>query len=233
MKTSIAAAAEDLLALFYPSLCSGCGEHLPFGQRVLCIECLYTLPLTSYHDQAVNPLDERFWGRLPIESATALCYFSEGGIIQRLIHRLKYQSDPEVGHYLGLLLGQVLKGSERFGSVDLILPIPLHRVRQRQRGYNQSDKFARGLAQAMDKPWSQSVLGRRLKTATQTRKGRIGRFFNVEDAFEVRDPDKLRGKWILLVDDVMTTGATLEACGRKILEIPGTRLSFATIACAT
>jgi len=233
MKTFCTQAVDDVLSLFYPSLCSGCRMHLPHGQRVLCVDCLYGLPLTDYHSQSVNPLDERFWGRLNVESVTSMCYFSEGGTVQRLIHRLKYQKDVEVGRYLGEFFGQRLRDSNRFGGIDLIVPVPLHWTRRRQRGYNQSDWFARGLSQGMERPWDSSVLGRGRKTRSQTSKGRMSRFENVEDAFLVRNMEGLKNKWILLVDDVMTTGATLEACGRKILEIPGTRLSFATIACAT
>lgn len=225
---------EDLLSLFYPRLCSGCRKNLPVRQSVLCVHCRYRLPWTGFHRRPEdNPFAEQFWGRIPLQAATALCYFTRGGITQQLVHRLKYRSDTEVGLLLGKLLGSRLLEAEAFRDVSLILPVPLHPRKKRRRGYNQSDYFAQGLSGSMQRPWNGQALCRHSPTPSQTRKGRMERFANVASAFGVKSPNLLRGRHILLVDDVMTTGATLEACGRKILEIPETKLSFATIAFAT
>lgn len=223
---------DDLIALLYPNLCLACSENLPTRNEIICLRCQLELPRTNFHLEKENPFTERFWGRIPLESGASLYHFVKGGRIQELLHRLKYEGKREIGIKLGEWYGRQLKDSPDFQAVDVIIPVPLHPRKERLRGYNQSAMFAQGLAEAMDKSWHKEVLIRKVFTETQTQKSRAERLENVKDVFEIRNPEKIKGKHILLVDDVMTTGATMEVCGAKLLEITGTKLSMATIALA-
>ena len=182
--------------------------------------------------QKENAFTERFWGRISLHTGTSLYYFSKGGRTQKLIHHLKYHNKQNIGVKLGNLLGGFLSEAPLYQDVDLIIPVPLHAKRERFRGYNQSDLFAKGLSEAMQIQWQKNILVRNQMTDTQTKKSRIDRFKNVENAFSVVQPQAIQNKHILIVDDVLTTGATLEACANQILKIPGTTVSLATIAFA-
>ncbi len=176
-------------------------------------------------------MTEHFWGRVKLEYGASFYYFKKGGLVQQLIHNLKYANKPEIGLRLGQLYGKVLKKSPFLGQAEIIIPVPLHPRKQKMRGYNQSAKFAQGLSLGMEIPWS-AALHRNMMTATQTQKARIERFSNVEHAFEVAKPNFIKGKHLLLVDDVITTGATLEACAHQLLTVPDTKVSVVTIAFA-
>lgn len=223
---------DNLLGLFYPSLCLACGRNLPPREDSICVSCRYKLPKTNFHREAENAFTERFWGRIPLQAGAAFLHFTKGGRVQRLIHHLKYEGKREVGLSLGRLYGRVLRESSVFRDACLILAVPLHPRKLHLRGYNQSALFAEGLSEAMGIPWLPDGLRRTEYTTTQTKKSRLERFKNVEQAFVIPDPSALKGQHVLLVDDVVTTGATLEACARKILEVEGTRVSMATIAIA-
>ncbi|MCB9285820.1 MAG: ComF family protein [Lewinellaceae bacterium] len=223
---------DNLLGLFYPNLCLACGRNLPPRQEGICISCRYKLPRTHFHQEADNPFTERFWGRIPLQAGAAFLHFTKGGRTQRLIHHLKYEGKREVGIYLGNLYGQELREAPVFREATLILPVPLHPRKQHRRGYNQSALFARGLSEAMGIPWLPDGLKRTEYTATQTKKSRLERFNNVEKAFVIPHPEKIKQQHVLLVDDVATTGATLEACALKVLEVEGTKVSMATIGIA-
>lgn len=222
-----------LLDLLFPRLCLACEAHLPPGKEIICLFCQHRLPRTDFHLLRENPFTERFWGRLPLQHASSLYHFNKGGRVQRLVHQLKYHHQPEVGYQLGLLHGRQLSVSPHYAQLDLIVPVPLHPKKQHLRGYNQSDCYARGLSEILKIPWSGTVLSRRMYTQTQTRKSREERLNNVEDAFELRQPDLIKGRHILLVDDVITTGATLEACGLHLLQAEGVKLSMGTIGFAS
>lgn len=224
---------QHFFSLFYPDLCLICATKKPIPREILCLSCQHKLPKTGFHLDPENAFMERFWGRIPIQSAAALFHFIKGGKTQQLIHQLKYNHKPEVGRRLGQLYGKQLKDSPLFQGIDVIVPVPLHPRKRHQRGYNQSETFAQGLSASMGLPWHAHSLQRRTYTQTQTHKGRIQRMNNVLEAFQLQQRKVLRGKHILLVDDVVTTGATLEACGIRLLEVEGVKLSLATIGFAS
>jgi len=221
---------SDFVSLFFPNSCLGCKEALVKGEEVLCTHCLAELPRTNYHLQETNPIQERLFGRLDVKHAWAFLKFRKSGIVQHLLHQLKYNNHPEVGVRIGMLFGKELCEQGLDKEFDLIVPVPLHNSRQRKRGYNQSAKFAEGLSSSLTIPWDESISIRKKRTTTQTRKSKLDRWENVKDVFGVDVADKILNKRILLVDDVITTGATLEACGRHLLENNCSALSIACIA---
>lgn len=222
---------DDMFSLLYPRICLACGKNIRAHEEAICLTCQYKMPKTNFHEDRDNPFTERFWGRVRVNCGSSFYYFGKGGKVQQLIHNLKYNHKPEIGIRLGHLYGKVLGKSLFFRQADVIVPVPLHPMKKRTRGYNQSAKFAEGLSEAMQIPWSEALC-RTEMTETQTKKDRFARFENVKDAFEVVDPKFIEGKHVLLVDDVITTGATIEACAHQILEIPGTKISVVTIAFA-
>lgn len=223
---------QDLTSIFYPRLCLACGQQLPPHNEAFCLHCDYKFPKTDFHEHRENHFTDRFWGRVDIHAAASFFYFKKGGITQQLIHRLKYKEKQQIGTALGQRYGHSLAESRYFSSVDCIVPVPLHPYKEKLRGYNQSAVFGNGLSESMGIPCLPLGLRRRLHTATQTRKGRFERINNVGEVFEPGQAHLLRNKHILLVDDVVTTGATMEACALTLLDIPGTRVSLATIAFA-
>ena len=222
----------DFANLIFPDLCPACNVALATGEKVLCTHCRYNLPFTNFHLQNDNIVARQFWGKLTIEAAYALFYFTKGGKVQNLVHNLKYKNMPQIGNILGGMAGEQLLNNSIFAAVDCIIPVPLHQRRLKQRGYNQSTRFAVGLSAKLNAPVLEHNLIRSRHTATQTKKSRFARFENMKDVFELKFPEQLKGKHILLVDDTVTTGSTLEACAITLLKIPGVKLSIATIAYA-
>jgi ComF family protein len=219
--------------IFYPDTCVACNREMPLRDSCFCLRCQLVLGASDMHLQKENAFTERFWGRLPLESGAALYLFSRKSPIQRALHQLKYRNKPEIGLKIGREFGKKLLQSPHFQGVDAVVPVPLHPRKERLRGYNQSRLFAQGLAEVLQKPLIAGALLRERYTQTQTRKKRIERFLNVSDVFVLRQPERVRGKHLLLVDDILTTGATLETCGQALLEASGVRLSLATIAITT
>ena len=222
----------DFVGLLFPQLCPACGEGLIANEAVICTSCQYSLPLTNFHLQPDNIVARQFWGKVNLQAAYALYYFTKGGKVQNLVHHLKYKGMQQIGHAVGNIAGSQLVKNEIFYSADVIIPVPLHRKRMRQRGYNQSTCFAEGLAQKLNAVVDDKSLIRTRATETQTKKGRFMRFENMQEVFSIIDPERLKNKHILLVDDIVTTGSTLEACAAELLKIEGVKLSIATIAYA-
>ena len=223
---------EDFLGLFYPHLCLACETHAPPHGQHLCTHCRATLPEARFHLQKENPFTERFWGRVNLQSGAALFLFTKESRVQHLLHQLKYKGKREIGVFLGQQFGASLKRSPYFAGVEVIVPVPLHPKKLRIRGYNQSECFAKGLSDSMGIPYLKDGLRRVVHAESQTRKHREERLSNVQDAFMVSSPETLKGRQVLLVDDVLTTGATLETCANKLLKLEGTSVSMATIAIA-
>ncbi|MDR1406372.1 MAG: ComF family protein [Prevotellaceae bacterium] len=217
--------------LLYPKLCEACGNTLNEQEKICCLSCLYHLPRTRYWEEADNPLEKIFWGHVSVEHACALFFFSKGSRYRKMIHKLKYKGKPEIGVELGRQLGRELKIAPLYRSVEVIVPVPLHSKKQRRRGYNQSEQIALGIAQVTGWNVNTSALARKLFTGTQTQKNRRERWKNVSEAFSLQDAAALVNRHVLLVDDVVTTGATLEACILQLQKAEGCRVSVATLAC--
>jgi len=216
--------------LFFPRVCQACGHVLYAREEVLCTKCLYRLPKTNFSEHDENPVSRTFWGRVELNAATAFLFFSKGGKTQRLMHGLKYRGKKQIGIYLGKLFGNELKKSALFNDVEVVIPVPMHPKKQQKRGYNQSALIAEGIAFSMKAELQKNNLVKVVNTSSQTKKSRYGRWDNVKDVFSVNNALLLENKHILLVDDVITTGATIEACARQLHTIPGVKISVASLA---
>lgn len=223
---------QGFVHLFYPTLCEGCRRPLVSSEEVLCLNCAAQLPETGYHTMPGNQTELCFAGRIPFVRATSYAWFTADGLLQHLLHSLKYRGQQKTGVFLGQRFAQNLKETNWAQGIDLIIPVPLHPSRQASRGYNQSMIIAETLGKELGIPASDSILHRSRKTESQTNKTRTERAANMEGAFALTDPSALAGKHILIVDDVLTTGATIEACANVLLSTPGVKISIATIGIA-
>jgi ComF family protein len=214
--------------LFFPEFCYSCGSDLVSREQLLCLRCLHHLPFTRFEKIKGNPVEKIFWGRIPIEFAASLLYLTKGSIVERLLHQLKYRSKKEVGIYCGRLMGQALKKSGFSEKIDFIVPLPLFKRKERQRGYNQARLICDGLAETLNIPISTEMVERIESTETQTHKNRVERWFNMRGRFRVKAADEIQNKHLILVDDVITTGATLESCAQELLKA-GARVSIYTL----
>lgn len=221
---------QDFLHLFFPHNCLGCGSEVLQGDSLLCAQCAGQLPETSFLAHATNPVEKIFYGRMPVQNAGSAFYFLKDSLMQHLITELKYKGNKDSGIYLGKLLGNKIKESKRFEDVECIVPLPLNEIKLRKRGYNQAALIAQGIAEIWQKPVHENAMQRIIFTETQTHKDRISRWQTMEAVFAINNKIILEHKHILLVDDIVTTGATLEACGLELLKVEGTKLSIATVA---
>lgn len=220
----------DLLNLFYPNLCLLCEVALVEGEKQVCSRCLCTLSYADFPDMTDNPVIHLLIDKEKLLSATAYFRFEQGGGVQRLIHALKYQGNKKLGYVLGRQAAlDLLAANASFEHVDLLLPVPLHSRKQRKRGYNQSEWIARGMASILNIPVCTTAIRRDVMTESQTRKIGYSRWSNVEAVFSVSDPDRLKGQYVLLVDDVITTGATAGACIDALSSVEGIQISFFTL----
>jgi ComF family protein len=229
-KTWLSSSLSDFFALFFPNFCLGCNDGLVKGEDILCTRCLSELPMVDYFQADDNPLVNRFVGRVPVRYGWSLLKFQKTGIVQNLLHQLKYNNKPEIGEKLGKILGLRLINLGLQNEVDWLIPVPLHKNRKRSRGYNQSAMIAKGLSEVFEKPFSDDIMVRVSATKTQTKKSKIERWENVSEAFQIKRPEALKGKHVLLVDDVVTTGATTEACAKSLLSAGVSTISVACLA---
>ena len=220
---------EDVFSLFFPKTCICCEEQLVKNEVDICLKCRFELPTTNFADEEANKVEQTFYGRLPIEAATALLFYRTKGISQKLIFQLKYRGKQQVGIFLGQWLGEELKNSKRFSTIDYIVPVPLHVKKLKKRGYNQLTTFAECISEILDAPVMNNILIKRLVTDTQTLKRRFERWKNVNEIFHLTNTTIFKNKHILLVDDVITTGATLEACALELLNTKNIKVSIATM----
>ena len=223
---------DDFINLLFPDLCVVCGIALQKNEHQLCLSCMHDIPKTNYHLIEGNPIEKRFWGKVPIFRATSYFFFQKGSSFQKLLHILKYKGNKEIGELLGKYAAIDLLDSPDFTSIDFIIPVPLHPKKYKLRGYNQSEWISKGISEILNKPLDTTTLLRVRENPTQTKKTVFERFENTEGIFELSNTTLLAGKHVLLVDDVLTTGSTLEACARALLETQGIKISIFTLAVA-
>ena len=223
---------NHLLNLFFPKSCAGCHTILLSDEKVICTYCRHEIPLTNHHQMEENEIFQKFYGRITLEFGAALFYFHKKGIVQEMMHQLKYKGNQEVGKMVGEWYVSELKSLEQMKDIDYIFPVPLHKRRFRERGYNQVTTFGKALSQNLNIPYEETVLQRKLYTKTQTKKSLLGRTDISKTIFDVSFSEVHHGKHFLLIDDVMTTGATLEACSKVILTIPDAKISIVCMAMA-
>ena len=220
--------AEAAACLFFPHHCAGCGTDRLDKQTEICLRCLHRLPLTHFTAQPDNPIEKIFWGRTHVQAATSLFFYSQDSTMQSLLHELKYRGNQALGIQLGSLLGTALKNTSRF-PVDVLVPVPLHPSKEKSRGFNQATLICQGIAAVTGLPVCTTLLRRNAQRSTQTKKDRAARWENMQGIFEATPFNEVPYKNILLIDDVITTGATLEACGQAILEAEERKLWIASV----
>lgn len=221
---------KNLLNLFFPKACAGCNSFLLENELVICTICRHEIPLTNHHLIENNEFVSRFYGRIPLEFGAALFYFHKKGILQEMIHKLKYKGHEEIGETIGFWYAEELKTIAALQEIDIVIPVPLHKKRFKQRGYNQTSKFGNAIAKELNIEFDERILERKIYSETQVRKNLMQRSEVTENMFTITDSDKLENKHFLLVDDVMTTGATLEYCAKELLKIPGSKISIVCMA---
>ena len=223
---------SNFLGLLYPNLCLICGENLLKNEQQICLKCLSEIPRTNFHFQKDNPVEKRFWGKADIQMATSFFFFTKGSPFQKLLHELKYRDNKEIGELMGSYAAVDILNVELINSVDYIVPIPLHPKKYAKRGYNQSELICNGMAKILSKPVEKQSLRRTRETATQTKKSVFERYENTSGIFEVIDKNAFANKHILLVDDVLTTGSTIDAAIQALKQCDGIKVSIFTLAMA-
>lgn len=221
---------KKLINIFFPPTCKGCSKPLLPHENLICLTCRHSLPMTNHLKYTENESFKKFYGRLPVEQSSAMLYYHKKGIVQQLIHQLKYKNCQKIGTLLGDWYAQELLLSQKFNNIDFIIPVPLHKKRQKERGYNQVTTFSEALAKGLAKKTNTTILTRKKYASTQAKKNLNYRNTFIENTFEANTEKQFHHKHFLLVDDVLTTGATLEACGKALLQIPGAKISIVTIA---
>jgi len=221
---------QSLINLFFPRVCSGCNSILLTDEIVICTTCRYEIPLTNFHNNPNNEAISKFYGKVPIEFAAALLSFQKKGIVQEMIHKLKYKGHEEIGTTIGYWYAEELKDVAQIKTIDCIIPVPLHRRKLRERGYNQVTTFGKALSESLNIPFNDSILVRNVYSKTQTKKSLLKRSELNTAVFDVHFDESLTGKHFLLIDDFITTGSTLEVCSRALLKIPDAKVSIVCMA---
>ena len=221
---------KNLFNVVFPTFCNGCSKLLLKNENVICTKCIHNLPFTHHHTIKETEIDKAFYGLLPFEFGASILYFTKKGVSQNLIHNLKYRNRQEIGTYLGNLYSPELMKLEIFKDIDFIIPVPLHKKRFHERGYNQVTTFCKAIEKNLTIPMLDDVLVKTEHIKSQTDKSKEARVENNKNVFSIENQDIIAGKHILIVDDVFTTGATIEACAKEILKIKNTKISILTIA---
>jgi ComF family protein len=221
---------DPVFWLYFPKNCPACGRPLKLFGANICGRCSQNLPETHFFEAPGNPIEKIFYGRLPMNAGAAAWYFHKNSALQALLFQLKYKSNKEVGLFMGKQMGALLAASERFASIDALVPVPLHPQALSKRGFNQAALICEGIGQVWHKPVLTGAIARTKHTSTQTKQTRAERWDNMENAFTIKDPTSINGKHLLIIDDVITTGATIEACGKTLLTIKDVRVSVAAAA---
>jgi ComF family protein len=221
---------EALLHMLFPSLCFGCEENTVDAEEMICMRCRLSLPFTSFEKIRNNTVEKLFWGRVPLRFASSTFYFTERSSMQNIIHHIKYRDEKQLGIFMGEMMGEKLMNLFEEHKIDCCIPMPLHPKKEKKRGYNQATVLCSGIQKKTGMPLKEFLLERKVHTATQTKKSRMERWDNVASVFEVNDPSFLKKKNIVLVDDVITTGASTEACAHALLEQGAQSVSVASLA---
>lgn len=217
--------------ILFPRVCPVCNNVLTYQEPYLCISCLEDIPLTRLHDKDFNELEQLLAGKIPIEKASSLFYYIKGSKFANILHDVKYKNRPYLAKWLTFYLSQELYDNDFFADIDYLLPIPLHKLKKSERGYNQSYYIAKGIAECTKIPISEKLIAHR-SHSTQTRKGRLERWENTQDIFKIKDAELFQNKHVLLIDDVITTGATILSASRELHKIPGVKISVLSMALA-
>lgn len=221
---------KNLINIFFPDICEACKLPLGTNEKIICTSCRHELPVTDFHFENNNAVKKVFYGRVQLENATALLHFSKKGLVQELLHNLKYRGHERIGTCLGEWLGAELCTLESYKSVDVVVPVPIHKKKRRERGYNQVTKFGKAIAKALDSEYREDTLVKVERSKTQVFKDRITRFDDSKPKFAQNNFTDLKGKHVLLVDDIITTGATIETCVLLLQKIPDVQISLAVMA---
>jgi len=220
----------NFISLLYPDLCVICGEPLIENERFFCLSCFLKLPRTHYHLTPENQTIERFAGKISLEKASSYFYYNKGGVAQKLIAAIKYRGNQNLGEWIGSYIAKDMISSGFFQGIDYLAPVPLHRSKEKKRGFNQAEKIAEGIARVTQIPIETDNLIRVKANTSQTKKGLFARWMNTQNLFQMKNPTLFNGKHILLIDDVLTTGSTLEAFAQSLLKSEGIKISILTLA---
>lgn len=230
MKSTMRNYLKTLSHLFFPCHCVVCGTPLAESEEAICTRCNMDMPRTDYHKIKDNLVERMFWGKIPLERATSYFFYRKGGDFCRVLHRLKYGGQKELGEIMGRFMAAELQSENFFVGIDVIVPVPLHSCKQKVRGYNQSEWIARGISRVSGIPVDASAVMRERNTETQTHKSAYMRWENVGGVFRLHHPEAFVGRHVLIVDDVLTTGSTTTACADAFRGVEGIRISILTLA---